>query len=466
MADIFGTSLPDILSGTQDDDRIFGLQGEDTLLGSEGDDSLFGGGELPDRLNERDTVDYSGLKDAITLLPQGVVNKGESGQDQLNSIEAIIAPLNQENWIDASGSSGKTAINVNLARQSLNVTDIPGLPSGINLTVQNFKNVSGTQNNDTLTGDRQDNIFRAGQGNDRVDGGTGFDTADYSQENAPIALLPRGIITGKTAGRDQLVNIEKIIAPLGTGNIVDASSVASQANLRVDLSVGTLTIDNLPGPRRLDFEIANFTEVTGTKNADLIAGNRQANILDGGGGQDRVAGREGNDRLTGGAGNDSLLGNTGDDILVGTDRLARGEFEQDVLRGGAGSDQFVLGDQDGSYYKDLRFIDPIEDPFLRPQALGDKGTDIATEPTTGRDPISLALDAFVTIGDFSSGDSITLGAGERYSVINDSQGFDIFAATPGGPDLIADVRSRLNVSGLNSSFSLSAGESLGFFIGA
>ena len=56
------------------------------------------------------------------------------------------------------------------------------------------------------------------------------------------------------------------------------------------------------------------------------------------------------DILYGGDGNDTLFGNAGDDLLNGTDSDAAGFFELDVLTGGIGSDQFILGDADQAYY--------------------------------------------------------------------------------------------------------------------
>ncbi len=58
----------------------------------------------------------------------------------------------------------------------------------------------------------------------------------------------------------------------------------------------------------------------------------------------------GNDSLTGGNGNDTLFGDEGDDILNGTDSIAMGLNEQDILIGGGGADQFILGEAGSAYY--------------------------------------------------------------------------------------------------------------------
>ncbi|MEM9219759.1 MAG: calcium-binding protein [Cyanobacteria bacterium P01_F01_bin.150] len=56
------------------------------------------------------------------------------------------------------------------------------------------------------------------------------------------------------------------------------------------------------------------------------------------------------DQLIGGPGNDHLSGGHSNDILNGSDELAAGAAEQDILTGGTGSDRFILGDTDQSYY--------------------------------------------------------------------------------------------------------------------
>ncbi|WP_263984121.1 calcium-binding protein [Nostoc flagelliforme] len=83
--------------------------------------------------------------------------------------------------------------------------------------------------------------------------------------------------------------------------------------------------------------------------------------ITGGDGDDSVFGDDGNDLLYAGRGNDSAFGGTesdrlfgdeGGDILTGADTATRGIAEVDLLTGGAGSDQFVLGITVGVFYSD------------------------------------------------------------------------------------------------------------------
>ena len=57
-----------------------------------------------------------------------------------------------------------------------------------------------------------------------------------------------------------------------------------------------------------------------------------------------------NDVLYGGSGNDTLEGGAGNDVLDGTDAIAAGYFEKDILGGGLGRDTFVLGSDTQAYY--------------------------------------------------------------------------------------------------------------------
>ena len=104
----------------------------------------------------------------------------------------------------------------------------------------------------------------------------------------------------------------------------------------------------------------NDTQAGGAAN-DAIRGNGGIDYITGGDGDDSVFGDDDNDLLYGGRGNDSafggagsdrLFGDEGDDILTGTDTAARGVAEVDLLTGGAGSDQFVLGISVGIFYSD------------------------------------------------------------------------------------------------------------------
>lgn len=168
MAILMGTSGNDVLTGTVGNDFFVGSVGNDRLIGSDG----------------FDTVDYSSLPGAITLLARGGVDKGAAGKDLAVRIEKFIAPPNQANQIDASGAN--LAITVDLSRDALTVQAVGSF------VVQNFVNVSGSETADVIIGNDQNNILNGNEGNDRLsssggndtlNGGTGDDQIDGGSGN-------------------------------------------------------------------------------------------------------------------------------------------------------------------------------------------------------------------------------------------------------------------------------------------
>lgn len=71
-------------------------------------------------------------------------------------------------------------------------------------------------------------------------------------------------------------------------------------------------------------------------------------------GEDSLTGTPGDDKMEGLKGNDVLMGEEGDDLLVGVDSQDQnpGANEKDTLIGGPGSDIFVLGSENQSFYND------------------------------------------------------------------------------------------------------------------
>ncbi|MEO1372892.1 MAG: calcium-binding protein [Cyanobacteria bacterium J06635_10] len=382
---IVGTPFNDYIHTTFRNDLVLALEGNDRITGSFGNDIFVGGGG-------KDIADYSSLSQAITLEAAGVVNKGFFGRDQLYEIETIIGAKGKANAIDGStGMSTTTSFNVNLAQQSLVVNGVPGLGT-LKFQVQNFVNVTGTSQGDTIFGDNNNNVLDGGRGNDTIfglggndtvrggagndvigggskgnifvsrfsdgndileggsgndsliggtgkdllDGGTGFDTADYSHLYQAITLEAAGVVNKGFAGTDQILNIERIIGAKGRANAIDGSTGKSTTtSFDVNLAKESLVVNGVPGLGSLKFQVQNFKDVTGTSQSDKIIGNNQNNILEGG---------RGNDRISGLAGKDTLIG-------VDSKSFSPGRNEIDILTGGADADKFVIGDAQKAYYR-------------------------------------------------------------------------------------------------------------------
>ncbi len=177
FVNVIGTANNDIITGDNGNNILMGNGGNDTVSGGNGDDSFIGGtgNDSLDGGANIDTANYSTIGQAITLKPTGVVTKGTAGTDQLVGVEKIIGATGQVNIIDASTATGTATINANLATQSLivntGVSTFPTLTFGVN----NFVNVIGTVNNDTITGDDGNNTLIGNAGNDTLNGGGGND---------------------------------------------------------------------------------------------------------------------------------------------------------------------------------------------------------------------------------------------------------------------------------------------------
>lgn len=398
---LIGGNANDTLSGELGNDSLFGGSGNDSLDGGDGNDYLDGGdgnnvligglgndfflGSIgANQINGGqgiDTVDYSAIKQKITLSATGSVLKGSSTTlpDQLFQIESIIADSTaSNNLIDATTTDPTIFINANLTTQSLQVFNVPF--ASINplvFTVKNFDDVTGTNQSDTVIGDAQNNLLKGNGGNDSLDGsagndsldgglgndtllggdgddsfvgglgsdllngGNGIDTVNYTGTNQTITLLPTGLIQ-KSSGTDDIIQIERIIADsAATNNLINASSAIAPVSINVNLTTQTLFVIGIPGVSTFSRTIINFDNVSGSNQNDTIVGDPQNNLLSGNGGNDSLDGGSGNDTINGGLGNDTLTGGlSGNDSLVGGDGndWFVGNTGTDQIKGDAGID--------------------------------------------------------------------------------------------------------------------------------
>ena len=267
------TNGNDYIVGTNGNDYINALGGNDTIEGTSGNDTIDGGAGY-DTVNYEERIPYQ----RIILEPLGVVKKGIEVTDQLIGIERIIAGSNaNNNLINASTATGFTRINVNLETGDLYVLGTP-IGNLDPLKVINFDDVYGTNNNDTIVGDAQDNIVQSFGGNDYINTGSGNDR-----------ILAQN-------GSDTVEG--------GYGNDTVYGGYDS------DLIYGGYGNDSLSGDNDND-------TLDGGYGNDTLDGGYNFDSLTGGYGNDYLNGEYGNDYLNGGSGNDLLVGGTGPDTLTG-----------------------------------------------------------------------------------------------------------------------------------------------------
>ena len=262
-----------ILATKINETNVLGSDENDYLIGFEGDNTYqFGMGY--------DVIDYSNLSESITLTRGGTVDKGSFGTDTfLDFYDKIIATNYSNDWIDGMTNGGLiSSLEVNLMEDNLIINDLPGIGSKT-LEIENFENINGTSNSDTLIGNSLRNILNGNSGDDFLSG---------------------------EAGRDNL-----------DGGLGD------------DFLYGGLGRDNLTGDLGNDY-------LYGEEGRDIIDGGLGDDFLYGGLGRDNLTGGLGNDYLYGEEGRDIIDGGLGDDFLYGGG-------SRDLLFGGDGNDTFFFG---------------------------------------------------------------------------------------------------------------------------
>ena len=345
---LIGTDGADSLTGSKSNDVYSAGAGNDLIYGSAGNDSLSGGAGI-------DTLDYSGLNADITFSRGGVITKsGGLGVDTIAAfdIEVIKGNANRINTIDGSGGT-TAAINVDLSTNSLEITGLPVIGSA-KLTVINFSNVNGSENNDVILGDAKANTLNGGGGNDTISGGggddlllgssgsdvyrggAGADTLSYEALAGGVTLVRGGTIIKADGSVDTIADfsVETIVGTKGAVNTIDGSTGVTAA-LNVNLATQNLTITGLPFVGTAALTVKNFTDVKGSENADIITGDLGTNRLIGNGGNDILTGLGGKDILTGGAGADTFVFGYGDSLLSGFDQITDLAIGVDAIDGWA-----------------------------------------------------------------------------------------------------------------------------------
>jgi Ca2+-binding RTX toxin-like protein len=322
----------DTILGLGGNDKIFGLGGRDLILGGLGADTIDGGLGI-------DTADYSDSSTGVVVsLATGAGHGGTAEDDVLISIENLIGSLHDDTLIGGSdvnvlsggqgddrltGGEGADLLSGGAGRDTADYYDsLTGV--SVSLTtgegrggtaegdrLSNIEVLSGSNFNDSLTGDASDNALIGMDGNDglsgldgddRLFGGAGNDTlkggggADRLEGGVENDLLIGGL------GDDMLIG--------GEGNDT-ASYFDSQAGVTVNLGTGAVSGGTAQGDTLIGIE-----NVTGSSLSDTLTGDGLANRLDGDDANDTLRGGAGADTLIGGEGHDTLFGGDGADTFI------------------------------------------------------------------------------------------------------------------------------------------------------
>ncbi len=265
---LVGSTLANLIKGTDFDDVIKGGGGNDTLEGGNGHDTLNAIGTGNSTLRGgigNDTYEIDSLTDLVFENADSgttdIVKLNGGGFGTSYTLSANVETL------DASGATGHLTLYGN---------------SGSNLIIGNGGNnyLLGRSGSDT-----------ASTGVDTLQGGAGNDI--YYLYNSADKVIE---LEGDAAGTNDMVRLQGATAWVGR---------------TYTLAEHVETLDGASATGLLG--------LIGNRASNLITGNSTNNTIKGAEGNDTLEGQDGNDELEGGTGIDSLVGGTGDDIYVLSD---------------------------------------------------------------------------------------------------------------------------------------------------
>ena len=337
-----GSDFDDFLVGNAANNVLTGGDGVDILRGLAGDDTL-NGGLSHDNLHGREGADTLNGDDGDDYL------RGGEGDDLINGG----AGFDRAAFVTLDPGALLVGATVDL-----NIVGAQNTGHGFD-TLTGIEHVSGTDFDDTLTGDGGANWLWGEGGIDVLTGNGGDDLLEAGEGTS---TLSGGAGTGDTAS---FYDAELSFL---SGVTVSLAAAGAQA-----IAAGSTT--TLSGIENLSGSVAN----------DTLTGSNAANTL---------AGQEGNDTLNGGDGNDLLLGDghitvdthgTGfSGPIVTIEDVSTDGFSvagNDSLNGGKGDDRLV-----GGAGNDTLSGDQGHDVFA---FAGGSGDDVVTDYNKAHDSFEL-----------------------------------------------------------------------------
>lgn len=366
---IIGGPDNDILLMGAGDDTIYGGRGSNRILADEGNDFVVDqndiNGNFLEGMPDNSLIDLDGGR-GIDTLSVDLSGKFVSVKNAEGNEIAIIPfdiTLESTNPLVENPNQRFTVLNGTIAISNFEV----------------FKDLKTGDGNDKLTQlGRVDNQFNAGNGNDIVNPGLGFDTVDG------------GSIFGDRFNDNDLLILDYSVGDTGSAMVMSVSPTEQSG-----FAFRTIDPNNIEAPLLDAVNFINFEnyQVTGTsKNDDLTVGD----------GNDTVNGAAGDDALTGNRGNDLLLGGEGNDTIKGTNSTNYGggfgdsnppDYANDIdtLTGNTGADTFILGDAINLYYDNFGNSDyalitdfnPAEGDIIQLNKCGNNGTYFLSQSPEG-----------------------------------------------------------------------------------
>ncbi|MFN0055447.1 MAG: S8 family serine peptidase, partial [Planctomycetales bacterium] len=283
--------------GGAGNDTLTGGTAADVLVGGAGNDSLVGG-------SGDDTYQFK----ADTPLGSDTVSEAAgAGTDGLDFSQGTLAIV-----LDLSLTTAQV-VNSNLAL-TLSAGDV-------------IENLTGTSDNDMLTGNTLANVLFGLDGNDTLRGMAGNDTLWGGNGNDMLYGAGGNDSQAGGAGNDTYyfnasVNIGTDVITELSGEGTDTIDFSQFTTVGVTLDLSKTTAQTVASANlTLTLSAGDvFENITAGAGPDLLTGNGLANVLSGLAGNDTLEGGGGNDILTGGNDNDTYRFNTnsalGSDTIV------------------------------------------------------------------------------------------------------------------------------------------------------
>ncbi|MBI5275657.1 MAG: hypothetical protein HY854_04290 [Burkholderiales bacterium] len=385
--------------GRAGNDSISGGTGDDYFIGGSGNDTLTGGAGFDTASYDTDSFDLgdaplTGIGVSVNLGTHTAIdNWGHT--DTLSQVELVVGSVHADLLVGGDPANGSGA------------TD-------------GFEGFTGNGGNDT------------------IDGGAGFDRAQYQTSTSAVNVTLGGTSNGSAqdglGGTDTLIDIEEVRGSAHDDTLTGSDSGDFES---FEGRAGNDTIDGKGGTDRINFQ----TSPAGV-NVDLTAGSAS----DGWGGTDsfvnieNVRGSDSNDTVAGDAGPNDVDGRSGNDSLfggAGSDYL-RGGNGNDTLDGGANSNPGDTAARDAGF-DGVHFGDATGPVTV---TLGADGT-AGTATGQGNDVlVDFELVAGSTFGDVISGTDRDMD-----EIFRGGAGNDTIAGGAGGTDLGFDMADYRFASG-------------------
>ena len=392
-----GNSGNDTLIGGKGNDRLEGSYGDDTYIWNLGDgfDTIYdynGGNTDNDTIKFGEGISFEDLsfeRDGNSLIIY--VNNDKTQGIKIKDYYSSYSQVEKLEFADESVVETSTIAVTTDRSDALAAQDITGTDNNDTLTGGNFGDtltgndgndvINGGAGNDTLKGNSGNDTLIGGKGNDHLEGsygddtyiwnlGDGFDTIyDYNGGNTDNDTIKFGEgisfedLLFERDGNSLIIYVNndktqgiKIKDYYSSYSQVEKLEFADESV--VEMSTVAVTIDRSDALAAQDITGTDNNDIlTGGNFGDTLTGNDGDDVIDGGAGNDTLRGNSGNDTLIGGKGNDRLEGSYGDDTYIwnlgdGFDTIYDyngGNTDNDTIKFGEGiSFEDLLFERDGN----------------------------------------------------------------------------------------------------------------------